>query len=281
MSAMRLRNAVIAGLASVGAIGAGAAAAAPSIEIRDAVARVTVIPEDRADVKVEMLTTNRDLPLQVHQNGSGVVIDGGLYHRIRDCHARGENPSVWVRDVGRVDYKDMPQVIIHAPKAVTLETNGAVIGAVGRSASLDMDNSGCSAWTLADVAGDAIVRDSGVGAVRMGQAGRLDVRMSGASTVHATRVGGLDATLSGTGGLTVNELNGPMQVHVSGVGKIKVLEGEAGAVRASVSGVGGVEFGGRAQSLDAQVSGIGGVRVKAVTGQVTKSVSGIGQVTVG
>src|SRR5215469_16886996 len=133
---MRLSIAVIAGL---GALSAGAAAAAPSIEIRDAVARVTVIPEDRSDVKVEMLTTNRDLPLQVRQSGSGVTIDGGLYHRIRDCHARGENPTVWVRGVGRVDYKDMPQVVIHAPKAVSLETNGAIVGSVGRSASLDMD----------------------------------------------------------------------------------------------------------------------------------------------
>jgi hypothetical protein len=271
----------IAAVAAFGALCAGAASAAPSIEIRDAVVRVVVIPEDRADVKVEVLTTNRDLPLQVRETGSGAVIDGGLYHRIRDCHAREENPSVSVRGVGRVEYKDMPQIVIHAPKALTLETNGAVFGAIGRSASVDIDNSGCSAWTVADVAGDAVLRDSGVGALRLGQAGRLDVRMSGASNVHATRVGGLDATLSGAGGLTVNELNGPMRASVSGVGRIRVLQGEAGAVRAAVSGVGGVDFGGRAQSLDAQVSGIGGVRVKTVTGQVTKSVSGIGHVTVG
>jgi hypothetical protein len=271
----------IAAIAALGALSAGAAAAAPAIEIRDAVARVVVIPEDRPDVKVEMLTVNRDLPLQVRQAGAGVVIDGGLYHRIRDCHAHADNPSVSVRGVGRVDYKDMPQIVIHAPKAVTLETNGAVFGAIGRAASLDIDNSGCTTWTVADVAGDVVLRDSGVGTIRMGQAARLDARMSGASNVHATRVGGLDATLSGAGGLTVNQLNGPMQAHVSGVGHVKVLEGEAGAMRASVSGVGGVEFGGRAQSLDAQISGIGGVRVKAVTGQVTKSVSGLGRVTIG
>src|SRR5262249_27397976 len=162
----------------------------------------------RADVKVEMLTTNRDLPLEVSQTGAGVIIDGRLSHRIRDCHASGDHPWTSVRGVGRVDYKDMPQIVIHAPKAVTLESNGAIVGSVGRSASLDIHNSGCSAWTIADVAGDAMLRDSGVGAIRMGQAQRLEVRLSGVTNVHVNRVSGLDANLSGTGGLTLNELNG-------------------------------------------------------------------------
>jgi hypothetical protein len=276
---MRLAIGLITAALAAGA--AGAAAAAPSIEIRDAVARVVVIPEDRPDVKVEMLTTNRDLPLEVRQVGSGVVVDGHLAHRIRDCHASSENPWTSVRGVGRVDYKDMPQVVVHAPKAVTVESNGAVFGAVGRSASLDIDNSGCSAWTVADVAGAVTLRDSGVGAIRMGQAARLEVHLSGVTNVHATKVANLDASLSGTGGLTLNELAGPMEARVSGAGHIKVLQGNAGAIRAAISGVGGIDFGGQAQSLDAQISGIGGIRVKSVTGPVNKSVSGIGHVTIG
>jgi hypothetical protein len=276
---MRLAIAVFAATAALS--GAGAAATAPSIEIRDAVARVVVIPEDRADVKVEMLTTNRDLPLEVRQEGSGTVISGGLSHRIYNCHTRGEHPTVWVRHLGAVEYKDMPQIVIHAPKAVVLEANGAVFGSIGRAGSLDLENSGCSAWTVADVAGDAALRESGAGAVRMGSAGRLDVRLSGAGNLHANKVGGLDATLSGAGGMTINELVGGMQAHVSGVGKINVLGGKAGAVRASISGVGGIDFGGRAESLDAQISGFGGIRVKEVTGQVTKSITGGGHVSVG
>nr|MBP7650618.1 hypothetical protein [Phenylobacterium sp.] len=43
---------------------AGAANAA-SVEVKDAVARVVVIPESRQDIKVEFLTTNPSLPLQV------------------------------------------------------------------------------------------------------------------------------------------------------------------------------------------------------------------------
>ncbi len=276
---MRLAIVTVAAvLASAGA----AAAAAPSVEIRDAVVRVVVIPEDRPDIKVEMLTVNKDLPLQVRTQGGETVIDGNLGHRIYNCKTHGDHPAVGVRGVGRVAYEDMPQVVIHTPKAVMVEAGGAAIGSIGRSASIDLSNSGCSEWTVADVAGDAVLRESGVGNVRMGSSGRLDLRLSGAGGVHATQVRqGLDATLSGAGGVKIDELNGPIQAHISGAGHVNVLQGHAGAIRASVSGVGSVDFGGQAESLDAQISGIGGIRVKEVTGQVTKSVSGIGHVTIG
>lgn len=280
---MRRAFAMAISAASLGGalVGAGAASAAPSVEIRDAVARVIVIPEDRSDIKVEMLTVNRALPLEVRTSGGETIIDGGLRHRIHSCHTRGDHPSAAVFGVGSVDYKDMPQVVIHAPKAVVLEAGGAVVGSIGRSASLELEDSGCSAWTVADVSGDAQLRESGVGSVRMGSAGRLDVRLSGSGNLRATTVGGLDASVSGAGGVTINELTGPMDAHVSGVGSVKVMGGAAGAVRASISGVGSIDFRGRAESLDAEISGIGGIRVKEVTGRVTKSISGGGHVTIG
>jgi hypothetical protein len=277
---MRLAIGLISAAAALCA--AGAAAAGPSVEIRDAVARVTVVPEDRTDVKVEMLTTNASLPLEVRTSGSETVISGNLAHRIHECGHGGDHPSVWVRGVGEISYENMPQIVIHTPKAVAVETGGAVYGTVGRSASLDLDNSGCSAWTVADVAGDATLHESGAGSVHMGAAGRLTLQLSGAGSVHATRVGqGLDATLSGAGGIDIQELNGPVMAHVSGVGHIKAQQGHATTVRASVSGVGGVELGGDAQTLDASISGFGGVRVKSVSGSVTKSVSGGGHVSIG
>src|SRR4051794_2203272 len=150
---MRLAIALFAAASTLCA--AGAAAAAPSVEIKDAVARVTVVPEDRADVKVEMVSTNGSLPLEVRTMGSGTVISGNLAHRITDCRTRGDHPHAYVRGVGDIPYDAMPQIVIHTPKAVSIETNGAVYGTVGRSGSIDLENSGCSAWTLADVAGDA------------------------------------------------------------------------------------------------------------------------------
>src|SRR5258706_13120179 len=116
----------------------------------------------------------------------------------------------------------------------------------------------------------------------MGSGGRLRLRRSGGGSVEATRAPqGLDAALSGAGGVTIDDLTGAMRAHVSGVGHIKVAQGHASAVRASISGLGGVDFGGQAESLDASISGLGDIRVKAVSGQVTKSISGGGHVTIG
>ena len=60
---MRLDIALLAATAVV--LSAGAAQAAVSVEIRDAAARVTIVPEDRSDVRVEVVTPNAKLPLTV------------------------------------------------------------------------------------------------------------------------------------------------------------------------------------------------------------------------
>ncbi|MDB5418913.1 MAG: putative filamentous hemagglutinin/adhesin [Phenylobacterium sp.] len=260
---------------------AGAGAAAAAVELKDAVARVTVVPEDRADVKVEVVTANPKLPIEIRSFAGTTVIDGRLGHRIRDCHHRSDRPTAWVRGVGDVEGDAIPQLVIRTPKAVVISANGAVFGAVGRSASLELHDSGCSTWTVADVAGDANILESGAGSVRLGAVGRLDLRLSGAADVHAVRVRqGMDTTLSGAGRVQVEDFAGPMETRVSGVGHVRVAGGRATIMRASVSGMGGVEFGGVAETLDARISGIGGIRVKQVTGAVTRSVSGAGHVTI-
>jgi hypothetical protein len=267
-------------LAAAAALSAGAAQAA-SVEIRDAVVRVTVIPEARSDVRVEVTSPNSKLPLAIRTEGDRTIVDGGLEHRIRSCNGSGEKRSVRLRGLGAVGWNETPQIVIRTPRDVKLSADGAVSGQIGRSGNVDLANSGCSSWTVADAAGDVAIRASGAGSVRMGQAQRLTVRLSGAGAVHATHVHrGLDAELSGTGGVSVDELDGAMTADVSGVGKVKVDGGRASSLRARVSGVGGVDFDGVVGDLDASISGFGGVRVKSVTGAVRKSVSGIGKVTI-
>jgi hypothetical protein len=183
--------------------------------------------------------------------------------------------------VGEVDEAAMPQVVVHTPRAVVVSSNGAVFGSIGRAGSVQLDDSGCSAWTVADVAGEATIRESGEGSLRMGSADRLDVHLSGAASIHVVQVRqGLNALLSGAGGVEVGRLDGALEAHVSGVGRVRVDDGHASLLHASVSGVGGVDFGGTADSLDASISGFGSIRVKQVTGPVTKSISGAGHVTI-
>jgi hypothetical protein len=271
----------IAIIAPVVALTSACVAHAASVEVRDAVARVIVVPENRTDVKVEFLTTNPKLPITVRQFGDRTIVDGGLAHRIRRCNLHSDRPSASVWGVGRVEDDEMPKVVIRTPREVELDANGVVFGAMGRSASLQLHDSGCSRWRIADVAGEANLNESGLGSIRMGEAGRLDIRLSGAAQIHAMGVrNGMDARLSGAGGVQVARFAGPMDARVSGVGHLRVDSGQATTLRADVSGIGGIEFNGVANSLDASISGLGNVRVKQVTGAVTKSVSGGGRVVI-
>src|SRR5579862_9904733 len=106
--------------AFAGAAFAAGSASAASVEVKDAVARVTVIPENRTDIKIDIVQANPQLPLDVRTFAGRTIVDGRLGRRIRDCHGSNENVSVHVRGVGTIGWREMPQVVIHTPRDVDL-----------------------------------------------------------------------------------------------------------------------------------------------------------------
>lgn len=276
---MRVSMAFLAACAVMAAAGAANAAA---VEVRDAVARVTVIPEDRSDVKVEVIKSHAKLPIAIRTEGGKTIIDGGLDRKVLRCHNIGKSPKIGVRGVGDITQDEMPHVVVRAPRDVDIQAESAIVGEIGRSASVKLSVSGCDSWTIADSTGAVELRNSGAGQVRMGAADRLKVRLSGAASIHATHIrNGVDADLSGAGNLRIDRADGRIEADVSGVGKVSVDQGSASRLDAHVSGVGGVDYRGVVQDLDASISGIGSVKVHRVTGDVKKSVSGIGRVSIG
>jgi hypothetical protein len=268
-------------VAAAATLSAGAANAA-TLEIRDAVVRVTVVPEARSDVRVDIIRPNPRLPLSVETFGDHTLVRGDVGRRLRSCPDIGQPHAIGVRGLGRVAWEDIPQVVVHTPRQISIATGGAVFGLIGRSEGLEIRNSGCSRWTIADVAGRVAIHESGAGQIRMGASDQLLLRLSGATDLHATAVRQLtDARLSGAGQVRIDRIAGPLDADVSGVGRIRVEDGRSSQMRASVSGMGQVEFGGAADSLDASISGLGSVRVREVTGPIRKSVTGGGHVSVG
>ncbi|THD63574.1 DUF2807 domain-containing protein [Phenylobacterium sp.] len=261
---------------------AGAASAATSVEVKDAVARVTVIPENRADVKVDIIQANPALPLEVRTFAGRTIVDGRLGRRIRDCRGSGEGVSVRVRGVGDVGFREMPQIVIHTPRDVDLDAGGAVWGSVGRSASLKLGNAGCGDWTVANVDGALRLSQAGSGNTRAGAAGsaRVHVAGSGDATVGDLK-GALDVDIAGSGNVTVASIAGPLEVHVAGSGDVKVASGRATDMKVAVMGSGNVDFRGSADTLHATIAGSGDVRAKQVNGPVSKTVMGSGGVTIG
>lgn len=276
---MRLPMVLLA--ASAAALTAGAAQAA-SVDINDAVARVTVIPENRSDVKVEIIQPNARLPLQVRTRGDQTIVDGDLDRQIRSCRGEGQNVSVEVRGVGEVAWRDMPQVVIRVPRNADVEAGGAVFGSVGRSSSLRLSNSGCGDWTVANVEGEMRIRQAGSGDTRTGSAGSADINVAGSGDVSIAEIrGGLDVDIAGSGSVAARSISGPLSVSIAGSGDVTVGGGRATTMNVQVAGSGDVDFRGVADTLKARIAGSGDVRAREVRGEVSKSIMGSGNITIG
>ena len=266
------------GVATAALLGASAAQAA-SVEIKDAAARVVVIPEDRADVKVEFLTTNPGLPLTVRTEGDKTIIDGDLRPRgVRTCHSVNGQASVGVR--GKTyDWEALPQVVIRMPLDAKVAAGGAVFGSIG---SLELSSAGCGDWTVGNVAGEATINLAGSGDVTVGTAGATSINIAGSGDVATAAIDGpLAANIAGSGDVEAAAVSGALSANIMGSGDVKVRGGAVGAVAVSIAGSGDVTVLATAQSLSARVAGSGDVRVTAVTGPVSKKVAGSGAVMIG
>jgi hypothetical protein len=261
---------------------AAGGAHAASVEVKDAVARVVVIPEARSDIKVEFLSSNARLPLKVRSLGDRVIVDGDLDRRIRSCHSNGNNIRVRVSGVGEVSYEDMPQIVIRTPKDVNLETGGAVFGSVGKSASLDLANAGCGDWTVANVAGRMKINQAGSGNTVTGSSGEAVLRVAGSGDVRTGEVTGpMTVDVAGSGNINAVSVSGALNVKVAGSGDVRIAGGHATEMSVSIAGSGDVRLDGVADSLHARIAGSGDVHVKQVNGPVSKAVVGSGGVSIG
>jgi hypothetical protein len=269
-------------LAATAALAAAGAADAASVEVKDAVARVTVIPENRTDVKVEFIATNPKLPLRLRSLGGRTIVDGDLNRRIRACSGSGERASVRVRGVGDVAWRDLPQIVIRTPRDVDVDAGGAVWGTVGRSANLSLGNAGCGDWIVGNVEGRMRLSQAGSGDTRAGRAGEAKIRVAGSGDTSIAEVRGpVEVDIAGSGDVTVASVSGPLDVHVAGSGDVRVAGGRASEFNVSVAGSGDVNFGGTAGNMKARIMGSGDVRAREVTGHVSKTIMGSGGVSVG
>ena len=286
-----MRQFIGLGLAAAAMIAASSASAA-SVEIRDAVVRVTVLPEARNDVSVQIVKTNPKLPLHVTRNDDGrVVVDGAsdegwlgdlFGRRAASCNFRGEHPSVTVWGVGSIDLEDMPQIIVHTPMDAEVSTSGATIGSIGRTDSLVLSIAGCDDWTVANVRGRLKIHDAGSGHIRAGTAGELAMNIAGSGSLHTHAISsGVSAHIAGSGEVDIEQASGPIQVEIAGHGDVRIGGGHASDMRVSIVGSGDVAYKGVADNLRAAIAGSGEIVVAKVTGSVRKSIAGSGAIDVG
>lgn len=272
------------------------------LRVRNAVATLKVIPEDRTDISVEIANPGMLATPTVRVDGGEVVVDGGISsRRIHNCRRMGDKFSVEVRGVGVVEASQAPVITARVPRAVHVSTGGAVEADIGPSSSAEVSFSGCGDAKVGDVAGALELDASGSGDITVGSAlsatvsvagsgsaaigavaQKLEVSLAGSGDVTAASASGpLDVSIAGSGGVTVNGgAMGDADVSIAGSGDV-MLTGDVQRLDVSIAGSGDVEVRGKAAALDASIMGSGDVTVAAVLGSVDKSVMGSGSVNVG
>ena len=271
------------------------AKASPEVEIKDAVARVVVIVEDRADVAVEVTQGNTRLPaIQIRRRGDEIQIDGGLGGRrfndaIRNCRSGpadarqpGDGASVEVRDLGRINVADAPLIIIRSPRDVNVSAGSAVFGAVGRGArSVELSNGGCGDWVVANTDGPLDLSLGGSGDIRTGTSRSLDASLGGSGTIRAGATGNLDLSLGGSGEAWVAAVDGEVDIAIGGSGEVSIPRGRASSFEVAIGGSGDIDFGGTAGDVSVAIAGSGDIRIAEVTGRVSRSIVGSGNIRIG
>jgi hypothetical protein len=290
---------IASAIAAAAVAGPAFAKSGPEVEIRHAVARVAVVVEDRNDIAVEVEQGSSGLPaVQVTRDGADVRINGGLGGRrglfsrgdgLRNCRSGpdtartpGEGASVEVRSLGRINLADAPLIVIRTPRNVNVDASGAVFGSVGRgAASIDLGNSGCGDWNVANSDGRVSLAVAGSGDIRAGTSAELDVSISGAGSITAGATGGLDVSVSGAGDVIVASVDGPTEISLAGAGDVAVRGGTAPTLSIEIAGVGDVDFDGVAGDVSVSLAGAGDVNVARATGSVSRSVAGVGDIHIG
>ncbi|WP_293826225.1 DUF2807 domain-containing protein, partial [uncultured Brevundimonas sp.] len=279
---------------------AAAPASAAEVQIRNAVARVVVIVEDRQDIGVEVTQGGSRLPaIQVRRDGRDVRIDGGLGrngafwanggNRIRSCNTGradaadpGRGATVEVRDLGRLRLEDAPMIVIRTPRDVDVSAGGAVFGSIGRGArSVDLDSGGCGAWNVANVDGRLSLGVGGSGSIRAGTSRALHANVGGSGSIYSGATGDLRAAVGGSGNVDVASAGGQGDLSIGGSGGINVRQGRMDKLSVAIGGSGDVRYGGATRDLSVAIAGSGNVRVASATGAVSRTVVGSGSLQIG
>lgn len=290
-----------------GAKGTGVASQTPSttyaaseLKLRDAVAVLKIIPEDRADIALEISNPGTLATPTVKLENDVLVLDGGIGRRVRNCETRNGWEAT-VNGLGDVKEEQMPVITVRMPRDVDVSVSGAVKTEIGAANSVEISTTGCGPTTIADVAGELEISAAGSGDVTTGAARTASVSAAGSGDVTLGVVAEkFDASVAGSGSVTAASVTGPADVSIAGSGDVAVKAGAVSEADVSIAGSGNVDFAsnvsrldvsimgsgdvtvrGAAGAVDANIMGSGDVRVTSVSGGVQKAVMGSGSVTVG
>jgi hypothetical protein len=249
--------------AALAAAMAGEAAAAELV-LDQAVARVVVIPEARSDIQVEVAQgRNGAPPVRVSRSGDSVTVSGGS--RVRMCNFDTEDGG-WImlsKSGPRVDMEDFASVTVRAPRDVRISGGGgAILGSIGRSQTLTMEQSGCAHWTAGDVAGPLQAEMSTGANLRAGTVPTARLNATSGGAVRVVRADRLDATATAGGVIKANAAPGVVVATATGGGVVTIDGGSTRSLTGTATGGAHIRHKGRVGELEASASGGAVIKVE-------------------
>lgn len=256
---------------------------ATELVIRDAVAFVRVVPENRNDIAIAVVN-NGPLPApELRADRNRLTVDGKLRRRVLSCRTGEEGRfDVNVSRVGWVRTAQIPVIEVRVPQHADVSTGGAIRLHMARAQSAQVRIEGCGDADLEGVTDDADLRVSGSPNLRLYDVGTATLSVAGAGdvTLGVVRTG-LTVSIAGSGDLTASRVDGPTNIAVQGSGDVMIRDGHATVLSVAIAGSGDVTHNGEADRLDAAIFGAGDVRVHKVNGPVSRRVLGVGDIVVG
>lgn len=257
--------------AAIASLAAGQAMAAPfhtaSVEVRDAAAQLTVIPEDRSDVEATVSGGPRLPAPTLRMEGDHLVVDGGL--RVQGCGGwfqMGSRSSIRVDRYGLIAPNDLQHITLHVPRSLNLSVGGGVHSNIAASQGGRVALNGCGRTDMSDASGPLDLALNGSGDVRVGAVGgALRATLNGSGDVTVARAGGDTALrLNGSGDLNVGDVNGGLEATLVGSGDVRA--GNAAGARLSLDGSGDITVANVRGPLSAGLDGSGAIRVASAEG---------------
>jgi hypothetical protein len=248
-----------------------------SLRFKSVAANIVIIPEDRADYSIEIDNSHGRTAMPTVSSDEGrITIDGQLRGRIQDCEGGGAS----LRGYDNVAAEDLPRITIHAPRALDIDRGGAGATEIGPSQSLDLDFSGCSTATVADVAGDFKLDLAGSGHVQAAAAHSVNADVAGSGELSLGAVAdGADVDLAGSGTITIASLAGAFSADGAGSGNIDINGGAITTANIDLAGSGDIDIAAPVQTLTVSIVGSGSVNVTAAVGDINAEIAGSGGVS--
>lgn len=258
------------------------------VELKNMVARVHIIPENRDDVDIKVRYGNARVPtLLVSRKGDTIILNGQINTDLprggfkMTIKVQGDPNSKSFRFVvpnqGHMNMSDAPEVFIRVPNDARIKEDGIIYGDVAPSQNLEIISCGQGVWKLDTVKDTLSIVSCGSTDFQAERAENILINGSGSGDFYITKAIRLKANMTGSGDMVIDSARS-VEIVNSGAGDNHINSANEAFLK--LSGAGDVSLQRMIGPLRIESNGNGDVHVDTLLGPVVINMAGSGDVTI-